>query len=112
MDLCQQGIPRSRIPCFLTLSVGWAVLWIHLIILGATFRIELLGLVDSSTTIVIVAPFALYICFGAPVMVGWTAFMFLKSVLAEGRSSAWLGLFGSLFLLGLWVVLLNQQFWG
>jgi hypothetical protein len=53
---------------------------------------------------------AFYVWFGAPVFVGWMAFMFLKSVLAEGRGAPKIGLIVGV--LGLWGIMLAIQFRG
>jgi hypothetical protein len=54
--------------------------------------------------------FAFYIWFGAPVVLAWTSFMFLKSALANGSSAAKGGLWGSIALLAMWINLLLVQF--
>jgi hypothetical protein len=111
-ELSPHPIPKTRIPSFFALTTGWAVLSFHLIVLGCTLLFTLQAIVDSFGNPATGIAFSFYIWFGSPVLVGWTAFMFLKSVLAEGRGAAKLGLLGSLGLLGMWAVMLAVQFGG
>jgi hypothetical protein len=92
--------------------MGWSVLSFNLIVLGCTLLFTLNTIVSSFGSPATGVAFAFYVWFGAPVLVGWTAFMFLKSVLEEGRGLAILGLLSSVGILGLWVFMLSVQFEG
>jgi hypothetical protein len=92
--------------------MGWGILSFNIIVLGCTLLFTLNAIANSFPDPVSPILFAFYIWFAAPVVVGWTAFMFLKSVIAEGRLAAKLGLMCSIAVLGLWAVMLAVQFEG
>jgi hypothetical protein len=80
------------------LTLGWASVTFNLIVLGSTHAFTLEAIGRSFQIVTMAVAFAFYIWFGAPVVVAWTSFMFLKTALADGSGAAKLGLWGSIAL--------------
>jgi hypothetical protein len=112
VELAPPGISKSRQPSFVSLTLGWAVVAFHLIVLGSTLAFTLQAIAHSFASVGMAVLFAFYLWFGAPVLLGWTVFMFLKSALAESRGAARRGVVCAIGLLGLWLFMVVQQFGG
>jgi hypothetical protein len=115
MEECRVALPRIFTPKVLSLTIGWAILTIQLIVLGVTLMASLADVMSSFRSPLTGLAFFMYVGFIAPYSLARVSSAFLKSVLARESPAAWLGLAASLAGVCGWIVILARDItpgWG
>src|SRR4026207_1574477 len=98
------GSPTRLAPGeFLTLTLGWAVIGFHSILLGLTMLAGLMVVYDSFATPLLGYLFVVYVTVVAPILLAITGIRFYRSGMERGGPAAWLGVFTIAAILATWI---------